>query len=88
MVLIERCYLDLLEVCSELEYGELHPDELVPTGEKVERGHFTNEQVRLLAAIGEYGTPKTVKVVAKTPIFAIFEIPTRVGAATKTVKLN
>jgi hypothetical protein len=84
---IDSCYVTLLEACKELEYGELRPNTLLASGTKADVS-LTNEQVRLVLACQQHGTPQSIKVVAKTPIIATFSVKTRAGPATKTEKFN
>jgi hypothetical protein len=87
-ILIDSSFVNLFAAIRELEYGELRPDTIVKTGQKLGAGRLINEEVRLMAAIEQHGTPGVIKVVAGRPIFATFSVQTCAGPATKTEKFN
>lgn len=87
-ILIDSSLASLLTAIRELEYGELRPNTIVKTGEKISPGVLANEEIRLIAAISQLGTPGVIKVVAGRPILATFSVQTCAGSAKKTEKFN
>lgn len=77
----------LCNAIRELEFGELSPHELVP-GKPSSELTVNTQEAKLLHAFRQYGTPLLIKIADGRPLYAEFEIKTRIGPARKRINFS